>query len=52
MLTSHGAVAAARNRGAAEAVKQVLSFLDADLVLGSGALLRARSDMSDPGSRR
>ena len=47
-MPSHRGVAAARNRGAADASKPVLFFLDADVVLAQGALSRARDDISDP----
>jgi glycosyltransferase involved in cell wall biosynthesis len=47
-LPAHRGAAAARNRGAAEATRPVLFFLDADVVLGPRAMERARCDMSDP----
>jgi glycosyltransferase involved in cell wall biosynthesis len=47
-LPAHRGAAAARNRGAAEADRPALFFLDADVVLGPGAMERARRDISDP----
>ncbi len=47
-MPSHRGVAAARNRGAAEASKPVLFFLDADVVLAQDGFSRARNDISDP----
>jgi glycosyltransferase involved in cell wall biosynthesis len=48
-MVRHSGAAAARNRGASEASRPVLLFLDADVVLGPGGLSRAHSDMCDPG---
>lgn len=47
MMARHGA-AAARNRGAKEAAKSTLFFVDADVVLASDGIARARRHASSP----
>jgi GT2 family glycosyltransferase len=47
-LGEHAGVAAARNRGARAARAPILFFLDADVVLGPGALARGCSLLADP----
>jgi glycosyltransferase involved in cell wall biosynthesis len=48
-MPRHAGVSAARNFGALHASKEVLFFLDADVVLMPGGLCRARSVASAPG---